>query len=324
MISRQNTVLGISNLLSDCFVDSDLFLLNDGSPTRYDKFHNTYSHIDLTFCSLSLAEKLDWAVKESLYNSDHFPITVKYAFNQMYVNNFIRYKMAEANWARFAQNIKLPNIFTNVNDDCNTIVDNILEVSSQCIPKKNPVINTKYRVIWWRDSCKVALYNARKQFRILQRNHTVQNIVEYNRLEAAATLEIKEAKHTSWISFLQKVSYDTSLTEVWGVIRALSGKHAQQSKIVLDHNGLCSCPKLLSNIFGNHFSQVSSTNNYTDRFKLFKEREERNIIVFPPDNDAFYNQNFTLQEFEHAIKNTTSTSPGPEGVHYDMLMKLPK
>ena len=41
------------NLLSDCFVDLSLFLLNDGSPTRYDKHHDTYSHIDLACCLLS-------------------------------------------------------------------------------------------------------------------------------------------------------------------------------------------------------------------------------------------------------------------------------
>ena len=39
-------------ILSDCFNDNDLLVLNDGSPTRYDKFRDSYSHIDVLLKNL--------------------------------------------------------------------------------------------------------------------------------------------------------------------------------------------------------------------------------------------------------------------------------
>ena len=71
-------------LLTDCFLDNNLLILNDGSPTRYDKRLDTYSHIDVTCCSLPLSDKLVWSTNESTHSSDHFPITIKYNLNSQY------------------------------------------------------------------------------------------------------------------------------------------------------------------------------------------------------------------------------------------------
>ena len=49
-------------IITDCILDNNLVILNDGSPTRYDIRRNIYSHIDISCCSLALADKLDWAV----------------------------------------------------------------------------------------------------------------------------------------------------------------------------------------------------------------------------------------------------------------------
>ena len=49
-------------IISDCFLENDLYTLNDGSPTRYDRFTDTYSHIDISSCSTTLANRLDWNI----------------------------------------------------------------------------------------------------------------------------------------------------------------------------------------------------------------------------------------------------------------------
>ena len=142
-------------------------------------------------------------------------------------------------------------------------------------------------------------------------------------LEAIAIREILESKRESWQKYLGKVNQSTRLSEVWNIIRALSGKKARPNKIILTINGSCSEPQILSNTFGTYFAQVSSTNNYSQEFIQYKTIKEGNVIVFPPDDGRFYNKPFTIRELEHAIKNTTSTSPGPDDIHYDMLKNLP-
>ena len=71
-------------LLIDRFLNHDLMILNDMSPTRYDKNKNVYSHIDITCCSVSLADKFNWRVLENTYGSDHFPIMISNSLNQLY------------------------------------------------------------------------------------------------------------------------------------------------------------------------------------------------------------------------------------------------
>ena len=56
---------------------NDVTLMNDGSPTRHDVFHNTDSAIDLTICSSSLRLDYQWAVDQNDHGSDHWPIHLK-------------------------------------------------------------------------------------------------------------------------------------------------------------------------------------------------------------------------------------------------------
>ena len=71
-------------VITDSFLENDLIILNDGSPTRYDRYANTHSHIDVTCCSTVLGNKLDWSILELPYRSDHYPIIIYYDFEQYY------------------------------------------------------------------------------------------------------------------------------------------------------------------------------------------------------------------------------------------------
>ena len=77
--------------------------MNNGSPTRYDIFHNSTSAIDLTICSSVLRLDCNWSVRNDLYDSDHWPITIEYV--QVY--NLLspclpKWKINEAHWSDYA------------------------------------------------------------------------------------------------------------------------------------------------------------------------------------------------------------------------------
>ena len=217
-------------MITDCFLQNNLIILNTGIPTRYDKFTNQYSHIDVTACSLSLSSQLDWSVMDSTYTSDHFPISINFNFEQQYTTKSIKYKTEKADWPSYKINITLPNTFTNADLDLAKIVKTIIDVAKDYVPQSNPITNTKYSVMWWNDDCKVALDNSKKQFRKLKGNYNSENMRECNRLEELASLEILEAKRNSWQKYLGKVTNYTTFTEVWNVIRSLSGKKTSPKK----------------------------------------------------------------------------------------------
>ena len=148
------------------------------------------------------------------YRSDHYPIIIYYDFEQYYTKRCTRYKLDKADWSNYQIHIKLPNIFNHATNNLTDILENILQVSKQYIPINNPNVNTKYNVLWWRESCMTALSNAKKQFRILKHINSRENIAKFNMLEAIRIREILDAKRTSWQEYLGKVSSTTPQKEV--------------------------------------------------------------------------------------------------------------
>lgn len=55
-----------------------LILLNENSPAYLSMSTGTFSAIDLSFCSRSLARSLEWEVIQDCLASDHFPIQIQF------------------------------------------------------------------------------------------------------------------------------------------------------------------------------------------------------------------------------------------------------
>ena len=85
---------------------NDVTLLNDGSPTRHDVFHNTDSAIDLTICSSSLRLDYQWAVDQNDHGSDHWPIHLKYVKN-IPSPCLPKWKVGEADWGLFNKSTEI-------------------------------------------------------------------------------------------------------------------------------------------------------------------------------------------------------------------------
>lgn len=58
--------------------DENITLLNNGTFTRHNSSKGTFSAIDLSFASPSISPYLSWEVKTDYFNSDHWPILIKY------------------------------------------------------------------------------------------------------------------------------------------------------------------------------------------------------------------------------------------------------
>ena len=159
----------------------------------------------------------------------------------------------------------------------------ILNSCSTAIPKTGSRISTKYCCFWWTPECKIALSNAKRQLRTLRRFHCPANVVEYKRLDAIATRTLREAKSLGLRNFLSTVNKDTNIIKLWKVINALNGKHSSFKKIIISINNVgVSDPRVLTQEFGNFFSNISSDNNYSEDFFIHKLEEEANPIVSLP------------------------------------------
>lgn len=92
-----------------CIDAKDLFLHNDNSSTHLDISTGKKSNIDLVLSSLPLADKMDVAVSDETFGSDHFPIIFNIDTKRhLYEKKTFKLKSVRTNWSDF-QNIYLKN-----------------------------------------------------------------------------------------------------------------------------------------------------------------------------------------------------------------------
>ena len=63
----------------------------------------------------------------------------------------------------------------------------------------------------------------------------------------------------------------------------------------------------------------SSSDNYTNNFKRYKQQAERNNLNFTSNNKETYNAPFTFKELEEALGGAKGTAAGPDDIHYLLI-----
>ena len=138
------------NLFEQLLDNNDIVLMNDGSPTRFDVYHNSPSAIDLSICSFALRLEYDWSVTKHLRGSDHWPIMLKYARNLPSPCS-PKWKINEADWGsfeKFACSDKDVDDFPTPVHAYDHLSNIILDSEGKSIPKtaglpRRPVVS------WW-------------------------------------------------------------------------------------------------------------------------------------------------------------------------------
>jgi ribonuclease HI len=78
------------------------------------------------------------------------------------------------------------------------------------------------------------------------------------------------------------------------------------------------------NKLGEQFSFNSSSDNYSNEFRQFKNKAEQNNLNFQSDNSEDYNLPFTLEELNVALNRAKDSATGADKIHYQLLKHLPE
>lgn len=297
--------------------------MNDGSPTRFDKYSNRYSHIDITLVDTRISSKFTWKVNSDRLISDHFPITLDCDVHDIYTSKPKKWIVDKAKWKEFSSDLHLPERFLNADLDCENITEAMLVSGKSNIPMTRESINHLFSNSWWTPECKTASDEAKDQFTRVKRNCTTDNVNIYNELEAISNRVLLEAKRQSWREYIGTITRTTKIKEIWNKIRSLDGKYSSQGKIILKVNDVIKAePQMVADELGEFFSFVNSDDNYSEEFRRYKTTKEQEIIEFPDNDRAFYNRTFRMYELEAVLINCKGSSPGPDELHYDMFKNL--
>ena len=311
------------------FLDNhQLVLLNKGDNTHFSLTHNSESAIDLSICSPQICSLFDWSVDSDIYHSDHYPIKIHTTFNSdndATPGSIPRWNFRKADWTKFQEFCHIEHDqFVSPEQGIEFLTNTILTAANNTIPLSRPP--RRKPVPWWSAEVAQAIARRKRAFRRYLRHRDESTLITRNRERSRCKRIIKEAKRSSWQSFITQFNHNTPLSRIWSLVRSLAGRRTVTSLPVLQVNGnKITEPKEILNTIAESFAHCSSSENYRQGFI----EQSRTLHRLPPDafisdNTEAYNNLFTMSELREAISSTGNTSIGPDKLHYAFFRQLPE
>lgn len=313
-------------LLQNAIISNRWKLLNSGEPTRINPRTGLCSAIDITLGSADLSDNFSWTTVQDNHGSDHIPIRV--VTNSPYRATQYRGKWItnKANWEKFGNEIKnLLKQSTAIT--YKSLTKCILKAAEKAIPYHSGY-EFKRQVPWWSGEIKEVINKRRRTMRAFKRGTNNSPVRDERRREYIvarnkARAVIKRAKQKSWNAFLEGISTKTPPEQLWGKLRACSG-NTNRSKIVLRADGqLTDDPNTIVNCFGEHFYEMSANEIYPREFIELKREAETTYLPVIPDDSAYYNNEFSMNELIWALTKAKGKAPGMDNIPYVLLRNLP-
>ena len=303
----------------------NLVFLNNQSPTYVTtrRARPSYSAIDLSLASPSLAPLFDFKVESDPLFSDHFPIRLELGVpsGQTDFSFLPRWNLKKADWASFAKHID-ENYPSDAEPDITTFLNAVLASAHQNIPHTAPRSGRR-ATPWWNADCEKAVAIRKRAFKQFQRCICEPHENEVRRTRALAIKIINEAKLKSWQSFADQFNRFTPLSKIWTMLRSFSMKRPPLYKIPHLKEGTrnYSMPVEVATKFARHFASISSAEQFPPRL-VDNFRRELETLNFASDNAESYNQPVTLSEISLALSKCGKTSVGPDQIDYSFFKNL--
>ncbi|GBO04247.1 putative RNA-directed DNA polymerase from transposon BS [Araneus ventricosus] len=269
-------------------------------------------------------EQADTAAKSAVvYRSEPLPYAdIKSALRNWMLNRVDRKR---ADWVAFSQLAEITETMVSaadITDAVQHVIDCILYAANNTIPKSSPLLR-KFRRPWWNEACRDSHREQKRRWNIFRRYPTTENLVAFKRARANARRIRRRSQRESWTRFISSITYSTSSAQIWEKIRAANGIYKEFSFPVLNAGGThYSSPLDISNVLGQSFAKVSSADSYSPTFLATKRRVEHIPLHFRTRRRLSYNCQFGMIELKKALNEAHDTSPGPDGITYNMLRHL--
>lgn len=313
-------------MLEKVILSRAICLLNTGSPTHVNISTRSFSVLDLSLCSPSLFQLVDWNVERNPYGSDHFPVILSFPLaSQTLTLRPPRWRLSEAKWDVFQNqaNLQLSSLENADVEEMNEIITStIINAATQSIQQTSGRLPRRPKP-WWTTDCETTRKEQNKAWGVFRRYPTTQNLISFKKARARARWTRRKAKRESWKSFISTLNRNTPSKVVWDRIRKIKGDYRSFSVPLLQINGVpCNSLEEQANALGNHFHNVSSSLNYSREFLKIKASAEKYNILGSKSSNQPYNKLFTMSELMRALSISKVTAPGPDRIAYSMLQHL--
>ena len=206
--------------------EGDYFFLDKNENTHFSRRHKTFSHVDLSLCSIDLIDSFKWEVDEDFHNSDHAPIYLTSncprpsGRGQRWIPN-------KANWEKYQELTDVDMDIIQNTPDIDTMANMfetmITDAADQTVPKSKGTGN-RQSPPWWNNACLTAIRKRKSAWRKYKRNSTDENYNYFSRLRAEAQRIIRHSKRKAWTDLIESINPNTESSAIWRKIKLLGNK----------------------------------------------------------------------------------------------------
>ena len=192
------------------------------------------------------------------------------------------------------------------------------QIAEKTIPKTSTKTKKKTKP-WFNDDCKTSIQKRRQALRQFNTRPMHRNLENFRVFRAKARGTIRDSKRKSWKQYVSKLNSRTSIKKVWDMVRKIQGKGKSASVNHLKKNNThVTSKKDIANTLADNFSEKSSSENYSVKFRKIKDQQEKQKLKFTSDNTESYKSKFSLKELTDALSKAHDSSSGPDDIHYQL------
>ena len=207
----------------------------------------------------------------------------------------------------------------------NNVTKAILQAAKESIPKSSGRSKRK-QAMFWNEKCSESVKARDKAKKSLKIDSDDNQFIEYKRLKALCTKTIKTERRHSWRKFCSSISNRTKLTKVWNVIKNINNTDSTESiPEFKTANGPAKTNQEKANVLGKHYSNISSSSNYTPEFRSHKQKFEethKQKFKHQKNTSSVLNLPFKMSELKKSLKKCKNTTPGNDDLCYEMFRHM--
>ncbi|KAK9882936.1 hypothetical protein WA026_023864 [Henosepilachna vigintioctopunctata] len=301
------TVNRNGSILEEFLLGNDIFILNNGDPTRFTSPHVNQSVPDISLCSTDIGVGTEWEVWPDPCGSDHLPILLSIGnFNpHPKLSRFSsrKYNISLANWTQYQTSFQSLNCSGSVHN-LETFKNAIVTATEASIPKRKAECLSKYKNPWWDAELVNTISKRREAFKEYLDCPSLTSYLKAKHLQAIAKFKIRQKKKISFINFCENISTSNG-KNLWNDIR----RFKTGISVPPSHKNIPSTcgQEILELLCSPDFSQLSVPTSYIPNFT----QNEESLTPF------------TLDELVITLNSKKDTCPGKDGITFSMLKFLP-
>lgn len=302
--------------LMDVFDSANLFVLNNGNPTRLTPPNAQTSAVDITATSPNLSFYCKWDTDSEPYGSDHYPILLQVQHPQFLVKRpskslqparSTKWKINPEKWGDYQTKC--------LEEKGRLSTTQLSEVITKCIefaanetflPSTSKKQRRRPIPLWWTRECEEAVMLRTSAIQTYRQNKTMEHYLTYQKLAAECKKITIRVKNDSWKAFCSKISPSLSISLAWKFIRHFKNS---RNKMGVVFSGLA---PWVEDFLIKYTPAMA--NHPPPKFSKPASKEAEYLLINP----------ITLEELNYILDTPrTDTSPGLDGCPYSFYKNLP-